>query len=191
MCLKLFYILISDFRLLTSGSPLSVSSESSVANKPFNQIHLFMRNKPNFRNPKKNLNLLKAKTYENKTLSRCGKNKPNFKPAWILNSRSLLSSASCLLESALLLLCPFALVHFHLLTCSTYRWLSPAALCLLEIGIKSYIDFCYNIFYFSRNFLNLPPEKRAFSTQSYHLSLGKIPRLAPFGITLYHFKQLS
>ena len=66
MFLKLFYILISG-----------IPSILLMANKPFNQIHLFMQNKPNFQKPKKNLSLLKAKTYENKTLGGRGKNKPN------------------------------------------------------------------------------------------------------------------
>jgi hypothetical protein len=69
MFLKLFYILISG-----------IPSVLSMANKPFNQINLFMRNKPNFRKPEMNITPLITKTYENKTLSMRGKNKPNFKP---------------------------------------------------------------------------------------------------------------
>jgi hypothetical protein len=80
MFLKIFYILISDFRLLTSGSPLSVSSESSVANKLFNQINLFMQNKPNFRKQKMNTTSLLIETYKNIFPLSLPKNKPNFKP---------------------------------------------------------------------------------------------------------------
>jgi hypothetical protein len=66
MFLKLFYILISG-----------IPSILLMANKPFNQIHLFMRNKPNFQKPKTSINHLLTKTYENKSRLALPENKPN------------------------------------------------------------------------------------------------------------------
>jgi hypothetical protein len=106
MFLKLFYILISG-----------IPSILLMANKPFNQIHLFMQNKPNqtqFFNQS-----YQSILFHTKNLKRTKSRK--------IREKKLNQTQS---------------------------------------------------------------QKRTFFTQSYHLSEGKIPRLAPFGITLYHFKQL-
>jgi len=44
------------------------------------QIRLFMQNKPNFRKSQMNVNKVLTKDYENVTLGKRGKNKPNSKP---------------------------------------------------------------------------------------------------------------
>jgi len=44
------------------------------------QIDPFMQNKPNFRKSQMNVNAIIIKDYENETLSRRGKNKPNSNP---------------------------------------------------------------------------------------------------------------
>ena len=56
---------------------ISVIRVISGCCKMFNQIHLFMQNKPNFRKPKMNITSLITKAYENQTLGMRGKNKPN------------------------------------------------------------------------------------------------------------------
>ena len=69
MCLKLFYILNSEFSL-SSIVALHLS-------RALYKFTLFMRNKPNFQKPKMNANLYSTKTYENKTLGGRRQNKPN------------------------------------------------------------------------------------------------------------------
>jgi hypothetical protein len=66
---KIFYILISEFSL----SAIAALHLSRVLYK----FTLFMQNKPNFRKAEMNISPLETNTYENQTLGRRGKNKPN------------------------------------------------------------------------------------------------------------------
>ena len=89
MFLKLFFILNSESSLssvfcLLPSDLLFLISEFSLFS--FVALHLsralykitpFMQNKPNFRKPKMNISNYIEKTYENQTLGRSGKNKPN------------------------------------------------------------------------------------------------------------------
>jgi len=65
-----FDIRISDFASLG----IFTSVENAL------QIDPFMQNKPNFPDAQMNLTSLITKSYENKTLGGCGKNKANTKP---------------------------------------------------------------------------------------------------------------
>jgi hypothetical protein len=79
MFLEIFYILISEFSL-SSVSCLLESAlfyrRSTFVESPL-QIHLFMQNKPNFRNAKMNIITILTKTYENIQCSSLRQNKPN------------------------------------------------------------------------------------------------------------------
>jgi hypothetical protein len=89
MFLKLFFILNSEsslssvFCLLPSDLLFLISEFllfSFVAlhlSRALYKFNLFMQNKPNFRKRKMNISNYIKKTYENQTLSRSGKNKPN------------------------------------------------------------------------------------------------------------------
>jgi hypothetical protein len=62
---------------LIQNSYTQIISVISGCGKMFNQIHLFMQNKPNLRKTQMNITFLLTKAYKNKTLGRRGKNKPN------------------------------------------------------------------------------------------------------------------
>ncbi len=60
-------------------SPVNCSVASTTVESPL-QIALFMQNKPNFRKSQMNVNKVLTMDYDNKTLSKRGKNKPNTNP---------------------------------------------------------------------------------------------------------------
>jgi len=77
---------IYDIRYTGYANRRNTPNSAATPNKPpilpklSTNYELIITNKPNFRKDKMNLNSYSTKDYENKTLSRSGKNKANSKP---------------------------------------------------------------------------------------------------------------